>query len=346
LKDKVFAVAIDQGDRTVVTAGPTTTARAVPFLGGVFMRRSFTLLFPGLFALALLAPATLLTTSPVAAAPLAAVGACSTGVGNAGGEGIICQVTIVNTITATGGSATVTVHECLGSAGDPTDGAITGHPCTTTTYSLSTPITSVIQCDGSASGGGGKLLCSLAITNSFVGIDPGATAVTVNQCVGSGGGITTGCNPLQSTTGAAITQCNGSANGGGASLTCSATGTMASALVVTINQCNGSANGGGALVNCSASMVNAAVGATSSPSASVSSSPTASGSPSPTASGSPTASASLSAATAPPATVPPTSTVGGGSSNSSTPQFALLICLALGGLAAAAVVTQRRRINS
>ena len=337
----MFAVAIDQGDRTVVTAGPTTTARAVLFLGGVFMRRSFTLLLPGLFALALLAPATLLTTSPVAAAPLAPVGACSTGVGNAGGQGIICNVTIVNTITATGGSATLTVHECLGSAGDPTDGAL-GHTCTTTTYSLSTPITSVIQCDGSANGGGGKLLCSLAITNSFVGIDPGATVVTVNQCVGSGGGITTGCNPLQSTTNAAITQCNGSANGGGASLTCSATGTMASALVVKIDQCNGSANGGGALVNCSASMVNAVVGATSSPSASVSPSPSASVSSTPTASVSPTPTATP----APNSTLPPTGTVSDGSSNSSTPQFALLICLALGGLAVAAVVTQRRRINS
>ena len=90
------------------------------------MHRPLAFLFRGLFAFALLAPATLITTAPppVAAAPLSAVGACVTGVGNAGGEGIICQVTITNTITAAGGSATVKVYECLGSAGDPTDGAL------------------------------------------------------------------------------------------------------------------------------------------------------------------------------------------------------------------------------
>jgi hypothetical protein len=342
-EDKRFAVAIDKGDSKVATAGHSTVARTVRFPGGVSMRRSLKLLVPGLFAFVLLAPASLITTSPVAAAPLSAVGACATGVGNAGGEGIICNISIVNTITAVGGSATVTVYECLGSAGAPTDAA-RGHPCTTTTTTLSAPVTAVTQCDDSANGGGGTLRCSVVISNNFVGVSPGfvgvdlgSAAVTVNQCVGSGDGLTTGCNPLQSTTGAAITQCNGSANGGNlVGLNCIATGTMASALVVTIDQCNGSANGGGGLVICSASMVNSAVQTTSSPSASLSSSPTASGSPT----------ASLLAVTAPPATTPPTNTVGDGSSGSSRTQFVLLISLALGGLAFAVVVTQRRRSHN
>ena len=56
----------------------------------------------------------------------------------------------------------------------------------------------------------------------------------MNQCVGSsqGGGIQIICDPVQSTTGATITQCNGSVNGGGlvAGSTCTATGTQSAAL--------------------------------------------------------------------------------------------------------------------
>ena len=62
------------------------------------------------------------------------------------------------------------------------------------------------------------------------------------SAVGSDGGpvvrTSMTCDPLQATTNAAITQCNGSANGGGSNVTCTATGTMASALGVTIDQCN------------------------------------------------------------------------------------------------------------
>jgi hypothetical protein len=86
--------------------------------------------------------------------------------------------------------------------------------------------------------------------------------------VGSGGGITIGCVPFPATTsGATITQCNGSANGGTlVGLICTATGTMSTALGVTINQCNGSANGGGALVICSANISNEALAASPTPS--------------------------------------------------------------------------------
>jgi hypothetical protein len=306
------------------------------------MRSPVTVLLRSLAAFALLAPVSLITTLPVSAAPLSAVGACSTDIGNAGGEGIICQITIVNTVTASGGSAVVTVYECLGSAGDPTDGAL-GHACTTTTTSLTTPVTSIIQCDGSANGGGAKLLCSVDITTNFVGVSPGSTAVTVNQCVGSGASITPNCNPVQATTSAAITQCNGSANGGGAGLTCTATGTMASALIVTIDQCNGSANGGGAtVVVCSSTMANNAVAAAASASASAGASASASAG----ASASASAGASAAASAAASGTPPISSTASEGSGNGSpAPMLPLMVSLILAGLATLLVVAQRRTIR-
>jgi hypothetical protein len=277
------------------------------------MKRPLTFVLRGVFALSLLAPAAMLTTAPVAAsvrpaATIAATTACSNGVDNTGGLGLICQITVVNTITATGGSATVTVHECHGAAGDPTAA------CTTTTSSLTAPVTAVNQCNDSINGGGGTLRCSVTVTSNFVDLSPGSTAVTVNECVGSGGGITVGCNPFPATTtGAAITQCNGSANGGTlVGLTCTATGTMASTHAVTINQCNGSANGGGALVICSTSFANNAV-------------------PVPV--------------TGQSATIPPTSTAGTGSSNGSTPPLALLVFFALAGLMTIAVARRRGALS-
>jgi MYXO-CTERM domain-containing protein len=270
------------------------------------MHRSLNYVLRGLFALSLLAPAAMLTAAPVAAAArpaatIAATTSCSNGVDNTGGLGLICQITIVNTITGTGGSATVTVHECHGAAGDPTAA------CTTTTHSLTEPVTAVTQCNNSINGGGGTLRCSVVVTNNFVGVTPGATAATVNQCVGSGGGITVGCDPFPATTsGAAITQCNGSANGGTlVGLTCTATGTMSSAGAVTINQCNGSANGGGALVICSASLANNAVA--------------------------PSQSASL----------PPTSTAGSGPTSDSTPPWPLIGLWMLAGLLTVAAARRR-----
>jgi hypothetical protein len=193
-----------------------------------------------------------LASGAAAATTIGSTTSCSNGVDNTGGLGLICQVTIANTFTATGGSATVTVRECHGAAGNPQAA------CVVTKKSLTKPVTAVTQCNSSINGGGGTLRCSVTVTNRFVGVSPGVTAATVNQCVGSGGGITTGCDPFPATTsGATITQCNGSANGGTlVGLTCTATGTKAAAHGVTINQCNGSANGGGALVICSATISN------------------------------------------------------------------------------------------
>ena len=143
---------------------------------------------------------------------------------NTGGLGLICQVTIVNTITASGGSSKTTVRECHGAAGDPTAS------CHTTVWNMSRPVTTVNQCNDSINGGGGTLRCSVKVTNNFVGRSAGATAATVNQCVGSGDGVANQCDPFPaSTTNATITQCNGSANGGTlVQLKCRATGTKPS----------------------------------------------------------------------------------------------------------------------
>jgi hypothetical protein len=223
------------------------------------MRRSLgILLTSGLLLLGSLGLASVAT-----AAVIAPTTTCSNGVDNTGGLGLICEVTVVNTITAIGGSAVVTVRECHGAAGDPEAA------CTTDTMVLTEPVTAVTQCNDSINGGGGTLQCSVQVTNNFIGVSPGATAVTVNQCVGSGDGETTGCDPFPATTsGATITQCNGSANGGTlVELTCTATGTESSAFAVTINQCNGSGNGGGGSVICSSNIDNNAVAGSPAPTA-------------------------------------------------------------------------------
>jgi hypothetical protein len=196
---------------------------------------------------------------------------CSNGVDNTGGLGLICQVTIVNRITTSGGSSRTTVRECHGAAGDPTAA------CKTTVWNMNRLVTKVTQCNSSINGGGGTLRCSVKVTNQFVARNTGATAATVNQCVGSGGGIANDCDPFPAnTTGATITQCNGSANGGTlVQLKCTASGTKPSSNGVTINQCNGSANGGGALVICSASITNVRVSASASPGSGSGSGPTA-----------------------------------------------------------------------
>ena len=182
---------------------------------------------------------------------------CSNGSPNTPGLGLICQVTVVNRITTHGGTATVVVRECHGAAGAPTAS------CKVTTWHMTRLVTKVTQCNNALNGGGATVRCSVRVTNDFVGLNTGATAATVNQCVGSGS-ITVGCDPFPATTtGATITQCNGSAGGGTlVQLKCTASGTKPSAHGVTINQCNGSANGGGALVICSASIRNVRVSAT------------------------------------------------------------------------------------
>jgi hypothetical protein len=222
------------------------------------MRRSFAIVL----AAALLLLGSLALATGATAATAGPTTTCSNGVDDTPGLGLICRVTVVNTITASGGSAKVTIRECHGAAGDPTAA------CTTKTTNLTRPVTAVTQCNDSINGGGGTLRCSVQVVNNFVGLSTGATAATINQCVGSGDDIANNCDPFPATTtSATITQCNGSANGGTlVRLECTASGTKPSSHGVRINQCNGSANGGGALVICSASITNRHVAGSTSPS--------------------------------------------------------------------------------
>jgi len=120
------------------------------------MRRQPILLLAALLALTLLSAVSLSTSSPASAATtIAPTTTCSNGVNNAGGEGLICEVTVVNTITGSGGSAAVTVRECHGAAGDPEAA------CVVYTSVLPAPLSAVDQCNGSINGGGGTLRCSV-----------------------------------------------------------------------------------------------------------------------------------------------------------------------------------------
>lgn len=139
--------------------------------GNFDMRRSFAILLTiGLLLFSSLA----LATGATAATTIGATTRCSNGEDNTGGLGLICQTTIVNTFTLTGGSAVVTVRECHGAAGDA------NAACATVTQVLSQPVTTVRQCNSSINGGGGTLRCSVRVVNNFIGIDVGRSAVTTN----------------------------------------------------------------------------------------------------------------------------------------------------------------------
>ena len=122
------------------------------------MRRPLTLLLSAVVATLLVTPASLITVPPTSAATtIAATTTCSNGEDNSPGLGVICEVTIDNTITPTGGSATVTVTECHGAAGDPRA------DCSTVTEVLTEPVTEVTQCNDTVNGGGGTLRCSVQV---------------------------------------------------------------------------------------------------------------------------------------------------------------------------------------
>jgi hypothetical protein len=159
---------------------------------------------------------------------------------------VTCSIQVVNTIDASGGtSAAVYSRVC------------TLNACTGDTTSSSNVIDAVHQCNGSDNVGGSTTTCSVDIVNNISASAPGAPhAITVNQCIGSGGGggtNMTACIP-SSSGGATVTQCNGSGTGGGGQMTCTASGTTSDSFPVTVDQCNGSENGGGSFVVCSTSI--------------------------------------------------------------------------------------------
>ncbi len=177
---------------------------------------------------------------------------------NTPGLMIECDVTVTNSLdVATGvSSATVESVACNGAANTP-------EPlCTTTIDEFDEFVGTVNQCNSSVNGGGANVVCDVLIVNNIVGASTESPS-TVNQCIGSGGGggtePTVICAPVQSTTNATITQCNGSANEGGGTGRVQCTvdpSTDATALPVTVNQCNDSANGGGSTVICTVEIRN------------------------------------------------------------------------------------------
>ena len=114
-------------------------------------------------------------------------------------------------------------------------------------------INAVHQCNGSNNVGGSPTVCSVNIVNNISIDSPApATALTLNQCIGSVGNVgtnMTACIP-SSQGGPTVTQCNGSGNGGGGAMICNASGTDEREFPVTVDQCNGSENGGGSTVTC------------------------------------------------------------------------------------------------
>jgi hypothetical protein len=156
---------------------------------------------------------------------------------------VTCSVSIVNTIDATGGtSAVVYLRTC------------TLNGCTGDISSSSDVINAVHQCNDSDNAGGSATICTVDIVNNISANAPApATALTVNQCNGSGQGG--GANVeacISSAQGSpSVSQCNGSGNGGGGTLVCTASGTTSASFPVTVDQCNGSENGGGSTVTCS-----------------------------------------------------------------------------------------------
>ena len=187
-------------------------------------------------AVALLGPA-----DPVSAANVA-VDQCN-GVFNDDAQTILCTVAVENFLTD-----------------DPaTTGSIVTLNGVSSPFSSGNLVTSVTQCNGSGNAGGSTVQCTVSVTNTITqsGASP-PTDATVNQCntdqLGTG---PSPCVPFPATTsGATITQCNGSGSGGGLvpGSGCTAGGTVSSTLQVLINQCNGSGNGGGGKVICSATI--------------------------------------------------------------------------------------------
>ena len=242
-------IAMSQGMRTDATRIGTSLKRVLVLVAAI------------LIAVAGLTFAPL--GSPASAAP--AITQCNA-IGEGGGQGIACDVTVTNNLdVATGvASSTVTLKECSGAAGP----ALTCKTPMTTSYDFL--VTSVDQCNFAANGGGASVICNVYVTNNITGVSATAvTPATVNQCNGSGAEgsqPTLDCDPYPaSTTSATITQCNGSTNGGGAPerVECTVTpSTASSQLPVTINQCNNTANGGGSVVTCTASLVNNALAST------------------------------------------------------------------------------------
>ena len=166
--------------------------------------------------------------------------------------GMLCTVDVVNTINgAHRGSVTTETRLCTLGPCAPGNG-------TFVTRSTSI-VTSINQCNGSDNDSAHLITCKVTVTNNISSGTTAAgpvTKATVNECVGSatGGGGTIICAPYPATTtGATVTQCNGSATGGGGTDHCTVdpSSVISPAIPIRVNQCNGTGNPGGSTVTCS-----------------------------------------------------------------------------------------------
>jgi hypothetical protein len=208
----------------------------------------------------IVAAAGLAIAGPVGGAQAATAGACNAYGAVLAGQGMECSVTVENFDDGVDQYSIVTVLECHGA---PFVTLLA--PACSTTVTINTDLTTAVtQCNGSLNGGGSSVVCRVVVTNYFTAAAGPVTAVTHNQCQGSGGGGTSpvgdplNCSPAGLTIGATVTQCNGSVNGGGGPLrvTCDVAGLAGSGQPVLVDQCNGTANGGGSVLICSASFTN------------------------------------------------------------------------------------------
>jgi hypothetical protein len=189
----------------------------------------------------------------VGAASAATASDCNAYAATLAGQGMECTVTVDNYIDGVAEYSTVTIKECHGAAYT----VLLATECTTTVIIDDELTDSVSQCNGTLNGGGSNVTCAVIVNNHFSG-SPTPAIATLNQCIGSGAGGTSptgtplNCAPPGSTSGATVTQCNGSVNGGGAPLrvNCDLPAGTQTALPLTIDQCNGTVNGGGSVLFC------------------------------------------------------------------------------------------------
>lgn len=246
---------------------------------------------------------------------------------NGGGTQVACTVVISQYLTASGSLApspasTMTMTRCVGASGP-----VSTLTCTTTVTTLTSPATTVQQCNGSGNGGGGTVRCSVTVANHFIGSPGPILGALIYQCVGSvitGTGAPGICTPantpgVTSVSAATVGQCNGSGNGGtSVGFVCTVNGpsTMTETVRVNVDQCNDSGNGGGALVICEATVTNDVIPAdtpTATTTASTTATATSSASATSTPSGTPGTPGTTPSATpgtpSPTATPTPTGTV-------------------------------------
>ncbi|MCA1683874.1 MAG: hypothetical protein LC708_01910, partial [Actinobacteria bacterium] len=117
------------------------------------------------------------------------------------------------------------------------------------------PGAAVSQCNGTDNVGGQAVACDVTITNNLdvaTGVD--SSVVTIRECHGAANAAlpcTTSTTPSDQLT-TSVTQCDGSGNGGGGTVTCNVSIVnnivgVSAPTPATINQCNGSGAGGGTL---------------------------------------------------------------------------------------------------